>query len=123
MLAYRSLYYEAACINACRAASRSRKARRCSQKRPVLATWDIRAGNWHIARNGTRFLAEACEMPIQSTPSHSARSLWPSASFHEGEVQFVLCVFTLMKQRIYLSCHALQERFSRWIKAALRQFW
>jgi len=28
----------------------------------------------------------------------------------------VSCVFTLIKQRICSSCHALQERFSRWIK-------
>ncbi len=46
----------------------------------------------------------------------SARSLWPVAYFHEGEVQFVSCVFTLIKQQICSSCHALQERFSRWIK-------
>jgi hypothetical protein len=36
---------------------------------PVLATWDIRSGNWHMARDRPRLLAEACEMRVPSTPS------------------------------------------------------
>jgi hypothetical protein len=35
----------------------------------VLATWDIRSGNGHMARDRTRLLAEACEMRVPSTPS------------------------------------------------------
>ena len=36
--------------------------------------------------------------------------------FHEGEILFVLCVFISIKRRVCFSFHALQERFSRWIK-------
>jgi hypothetical protein len=36
---------------------------------PVLATWDIRSGNGHMARDRTRLLAQACEMRVPSTPS------------------------------------------------------
>jgi hypothetical protein len=32
----------------------------------VLATWDIRSGNWHIARDGINLLVEAFEMRVQS---------------------------------------------------------
>ena len=42
--------------------------------------------------------------------------LWQRAYFQEGEVQFVLCVFTSIKQRVCFSFHTLQEQFSRWIK-------
>jgi putative transposase len=47
---------------------------------------------------------------------HSARTFWQGAYFHEGEVQFVLSVFTSIKQPVCISFHGLQERFSRWIK-------
>src|ERR1700730_13246180 len=47
---------------------------------------------------------------------HAARTLWSSAYLHEGEVQFVLTMFTSIKQRVSFSFHALQEGFSRWIK-------
>jgi hypothetical protein len=33
----------------------------------VLATLDIRSGNWHIARDGINLLVEASEMRVQST--------------------------------------------------------
>jgi len=33
----------------------------------VLATWNIRSGNWHIARDGINLLVEASEMRVQST--------------------------------------------------------
>jgi hypothetical protein len=33
----------------------------------VLATWDIRSGNWYIACDRTNLLAEAWEMRVQST--------------------------------------------------------
>jgi hypothetical protein len=46
----------------------------------------------------------------------TARTLWSSAYLREGEVQIVLCMFTLIKQRVSFSFHALQEGFSRWIK-------
>ena len=38
------------------------------------------------------------------------------AYLHKGEVQFVLYLFLSIKQRVCFSIHALQERFSRWIK-------
>jgi putative transposase len=38
------------------------------------------------------------------------------ASLHEGEVQFMLCVFISIKQRVFLNFHALQERLSRGIR-------
>jgi putative transposase len=47
---------------------------------------------------------------------HSARTLWQHSYFHEEEVQFVLCVFTSIKRRVWFGFHALRERFSRWIK-------
>jgi putative transposase len=47
---------------------------------------------------------------------HSARTLWQHSYFHEEEVQFVLCVFTSIKQHVWFGFHALRERFSRWIK-------
>ena len=47
---------------------------------------------------------------------HSARTLLPGAYFHEGEVQFVGCIFTLIKQRIRSSYRTLQACFSRWLK-------
>jgi hypothetical protein len=30
------------------------------------SAWDIRSGNWHIARDGINLLVEACEMRVQS---------------------------------------------------------
>jgi membrane protein implicated in regulation of membrane protease activity len=36
---------------------------------PVLATWDIRSENRHVAHDGTRLLAEACVMRVHSTTS------------------------------------------------------
>jgi len=36
--------------------------------------------------------------------------------FHEGEGQFVPCVFISIKQRVCFSFHVIQQRFSRWIK-------
>jgi putative transposase len=38
------------------------------------------------------------------------------AYLHKGEVQSVLYLFLSIKQRVCFSFHALQERFSRWIK-------
>jgi len=38
------------------------------------------------------------------------------AYLHEGEVQFVPCLFLSIKQRVLFSFHAILERFSRWIK-------
>ena len=53
---------------------------------------------------------------------HSARSFWPGVYFHEGEVQFVLCMFTSIKQRVCSSYRALQECFSRRIKPSTTSF-
>jgi putative transposase len=36
--------------------------------------------------------------------------------FHEGEDQFVPCVFISIKHQICFSFHMIQQRFSRWIK-------
>src|SRR5260221_11405604 len=36
--------------------------------------------------------------------------------FHEGEGEFVPCVFISIKQRVCFSFHVIQQRFSRWIK-------
>jgi len=36
--------------------------------------------------------------------------------FHEGEGQFVPCVFISIKQRVCFSFHVIHERLSRWIK-------
>jgi len=59
----------------------------------VLATWDIRSGNWHSARDRTRLLAQAREMRVQSTPSILLVLVFPGAYFYEGEVQFRgLCI-------------------------------
>jgi len=60
---------------------------------PVLATWDIRSGNGHIARDRTRLLAQTREMRVQSTTSILLVLVFPGACFHEGEVQFHgLCI-------------------------------
>src|SRR5215831_10507238 len=53
-------------------------------------------------------------MRVQSTRSILFGLVFQRAYLHEGEVQFVLCVFISIKQRVFLSFHALQERLSRW---------
>jgi putative transposase len=63
-----------------------------------------------------RLLAEAWEMRVQSTRFILLVLVFQRAFFHEGEVQFVLCVFISIKQRFCFSFHALQECVSRWIK-------
>jgi putative transposase len=55
-------------------------------------------------------------MRVQSARSILLVLVFQRAYFHEGEGQFVLCVFTSIKQRVCFSFHALPERFSRWIK-------
>ncbi len=40
----------------------------------------------------------------------------PTRLFHEGEVQFVLCIFISMKQQVCFRFHAFQQRVLRWIK-------
>jgi putative transposase len=87
-----------------------------SETRPVLATWAIRSGNGHCVRDETNLLAEAWEMRVQSTRFILLVLVFQRAFFHEGEVQFVLCVFISIKQRFCFSFHALQECVSRWIK-------
>ncbi len=53
---------------------------------------------------------------------HSARTLQQGAYTQEGEIQFVLSVFTSIKQRVYISFHGLQERFSGWINPSATSF-
>ncbi len=48
--------------------------------------------------------------------------LQQSASIQEGEVQFMLSVFTSIKQQVCISFHGLQERFSGWIKPPANSF-
>src|SRR5438105_9317766 len=48
--------------------------------------------------------------------SHAALTRLPTRLFHEGEGQFVPCVFISIKQRVCFSFHVIQHRFSRWIK-------
>src|SRR5260221_1863690 len=36
--------------------------------------------------------------------------------FHEGDGEFVPCVFISIKQGVCYSFHVIQQRFSRWIK-------
>src|SRR6266566_7990372 len=86
---------------------------------PVLATWDIRSGNWYIACDRTNLLAEAWEMLVQSTRFMLLVTYLPTRLFHEGEVQFVLCIFISMKQHVCFRFHAFQERVLRWIKPVL----
>ena len=82
----------------------------------VLATWDIRSGNWYIACDRTNLLAEAWEMRVQSTRFMLLATRLPTRLFHEGEVQFVLCIFISMKQQVCFRFNAFQERVLRWIK-------
>src|SRR2546430_609877 len=89
---------------------------RLGQCLPVLATWDIRSGNWYIACDRTNLLAEAWEMLVQSTRFMLLVTYLPTRLFHEGEVQFVLCIFISMKQQVCFRFHAFQERVLRWIK-------
>jgi putative transposase len=55
-------------------------------------------------------------MRVQSTRPILLLFVFQRAYLHKGEVQFVLYLFLSIKQRVYFSFHALQERFSRWIK-------
>jgi hypothetical protein len=82
----------------------------------VLATWDICLGNWHLARDRTRLLAQAREMRVQSTTSIVLVLAGQVPIFTKKRFNFVGCIFTLIKQRIRSSCRTLQAYFSRWIK-------
>ena len=79
-------------------------------------TWDICSGNWHSAHDGTRLLAQARELRVQSTTSIVLILVFPGAYFTKERFNFVGCVFTLIKQRIRSSCRTLQAYFSRWIR-------
>ncbi len=55
-------------------------------------------------------------MRVQCTRSILLVLVFQCTYFHEGEIQFVLRVFTSIKQRLCFSFLALSQRFSRWIK-------
>ena len=55
-------------------------------------------------------------MRVQSTRPILLLLVFQRAYLHKGEVPFVLDLFFSIKQRVCFSFHALQERFSRWIK-------
>ncbi len=82
----------------------------------VLATWDIRSGNWHIAHDGASFLAKACEMRVQSTRSILRMRSDHAPIFTKKRFYLCLCMLTSIKQRVCFSFHALQEHVLRWIK-------
>jgi putative transposase len=52
---------------------------------------------------------------------HSVHILWQRAYLHGG-IQSVSGVFISIKQRVFFSFHAIQERFSRWIKPLTTSF-
>lgn len=56
------------------------------------------------------------EMRVQSTRFILLVLVFQRTFFHEGEVQFVQCVFISIKQRVCFSFHALQACVSQWIK-------
>jgi len=65
-------------------------------------------------------IEQAC-LPKHVRCEYNQRGLFCSYSlamrlFHEGEGQFVPCVFISIKQRVCFSFHVIQQRFSRWIK-------
>ena len=78
--------------------------------------WDICSENWHLAHERIRLLAEVREMSAPSTRFMLFVLVFQSANHDEGEVQIVLSVFISIKQRLSLSFHVLQERFSRGIR-------
>src|SRR6266436_524140 len=52
---------------------------------------------------------------------HSVVILWQRVYLYGG-VQSVPCVFISIKQRVFFSFHAIQGRFSRWIKPPTTSF-
>ncbi len=55
-------------------------------------------------------------MRVQSTRHMVLALVFQHVDLHEGEVQFVLCLFTSIMQRVCSHFHMLQERVLRWIK-------
>ena len=55
-------------------------------------------------------------MRVQSTRPILLLLVFQRAYLYKGEVQFVLYLFLLIKQRVCFSFHALQERILHWIK-------
>jgi hypothetical protein len=55
-------------------------------------------------------------MRVQSKRSLLLLLVFQHAYLHEGEGQFVPCLFLSIKHRVFFSFHGIQERLSHWVK-------
>src|SRR2546429_6127644 len=73
-------------------------------------------GRRHFSETNDNYPCRSMGDASTMNESHAALTRLPTRLFHQGEGQFVPCVFISIKQRVCFSFHLIHERLSRWIK-------